>query len=95
MLAIAPDAQPLTLDAARETTIATPTLAWEKGGGRQILEGPEFLAGKKGQLFLIYSGSACWDDNYSLGMLTAPAGGRPAEGRIVGKVTAARVPAFD
>ena len=77
VLAIAPMKNPWTLDAVREITIATPTLAWEKGGGRQILEGPEFLAGKKGQLFLVYSASACWDDNYSLGMLTAQPGADP------------------
>jgi GH43 family beta-xylosidase len=71
VLAIAPLTNPWTLDASKETIIATPTLGWEKGGGRQILEGPEFLAGKKGRLFLVYSASACWDDNYSLGMLTA------------------------
>jgi len=77
VLAIAPLRNPWTLDATRETIIATPTLAWEKGGGRQILEGPEFLAGKQGQLFLVYSASACWDDNYSLGMLTARPGADP------------------
>ncbi len=77
VLAIAPLTNPWTLDAARETIIARPTLAWEKGGGRQILEGPEFLAGKKGQLFIVYSASACWDDNYSLGLLTARPGADP------------------
>jgi GH43 family beta-xylosidase len=71
VLAIAPMQNPWTLAAGQEATIATPTLAWEKGGGRQILEGPEFLAGKQGQLFIVYSASACWDDNYALGMLTA------------------------
>lgn len=74
VLAIAPMQNPWTLQAGKEATIATPTFAWEKGGGRQILEGPEFLPGKKGQLFLVYSASACWDDNYSLGMLTATKG---------------------
>jgi len=77
VLAIAPMTNPWTIEAAKETTIAAPTLDWEKGGGRQILEGPEFLAGKKGQLFLVYSASACWDDNYSLGMLTAQPGADP------------------
>jgi GH43 family beta-xylosidase len=77
VLAIAPLTNPWTIDAAHETIIARPTLAWEKGGGRQILEGPEFLAGKKGQLFIVYSASACWDDNYSLGMLTARPGADP------------------
>ena len=74
VLAIAPMQNPWTLQAGKEITIAKPTLDWEKGGGRQIMEGPEFLSGKKGQLFLVYSASACWDDNYSLGMLTARKG---------------------
>jgi GH43 family beta-xylosidase len=51
--------------------IARPTFNWEKFGGREILEGPQFLKGRKGQLFIIYSASACWDDNYALGMLEA------------------------
>lgn len=74
VLAIAPLRNPWTIDAARETIIARPTSTWEKGGGRQILEGPEFLAGPKGQLFIVYSGSACWDDNYALGLLMARPG---------------------
>ncbi|GAB3586013.1 glycoside hydrolase family 43 protein [Hymenobacter daeguensis] len=77
VLAIAPLRNPWTIDSTRETIIARPTFAWEKGGGRQILEGPEFLAGRKGQLFIVYSASACWDDNYSLGMLTARSGTDP------------------
>jgi GH43 family beta-xylosidase len=77
VLAIAPLRNPWTLDTARETIIAAPTLAWEKGGGRQILEGPEFLAGRQRQLFIVYSASACWDDNYALGMLTARPGTDP------------------
>jgi len=71
VLCLAPLQNPWTLKADQEVTIAMPTFAWEKGGGRQILEGPEFLRGKKGQVFIVYSASACWDDNYSLGMLTA------------------------
>ncbi len=54
-----------------EAEIAKPTYPWEKHQDRQILEGPQFLPGKNGDVFLIYSASACWDDNYSLGMLTA------------------------
>jgi len=75
VLAIAPMQNPWTLQANKEAVIAIPTYDWEKGGGRQILEGPEFLSGPKGQLFVVYSASACWDDNYSLGMLTAAKGG--------------------
>lgn len=63
---------PWTLS-AKQVEIGAPTFTWEKLGGRQILEGPQFLKGKKNQIFLVYSASACWDDNYSLGMLTASA----------------------
>ena len=74
VLCLAPMQNPWTIDAGREVVIATPTYAWEKGGGRQILEGPEYLAGRRGQALIVYSASACWDDNYSLGMLTAAPG---------------------
>lgn len=79
VLAIAPLTNPWTLDASREAIIARPSYAWEKGGGRQIEEGPEFLQGKKGQLCVVYSASACWDDNYCLGMLTAAPGADPLQ----------------
>ncbi|RRB02872.1 glycoside hydrolase family 43 protein [Larkinella rosea] len=55
----------------KQVELARPTLSWEKYDGREICEGPQFLKGKRGKLFIIYSASACWDDNYSLGMLTA------------------------
>ncbi|WP_220463980.1 glycoside hydrolase family 43 protein [Adhaeribacter radiodurans] len=56
---------------AKQVEIAKPTFAWEKFNDREILEGPQFLKGKKGTVHIIYSASACWDDNYALGMLTA------------------------
>lgn len=59
---------------AQQVDIARPTYAWEKQGGRQILEAPEFLPGKDGRRFLVYAASACWSDDYALGMLTAAAG---------------------
>lgn len=55
----------------KQVGIARPTYKWEKYGGRQIVEAPQFLAGPKDKLFIIYSASACWSDKYSLGMLTA------------------------
>ncbi|MDF7813939.1 glycoside hydrolase family 43 protein [Hymenobacter sp. YC55] len=88
VLAIAPMQTPWALAAGKEVIIAQPTLAWEKGGGRQILEGPEFLAGQQGQLLVIYSASACWDDNYCLGMLTAPKGSDPLNPASWTKATA-------
>ncbi|UYY58743.1 family 43 glycosylhydrolase [Sphingomonas sp. S2-65] len=75
-LAISAMANPWTLQGA-ETIIARPDQAWERQGGRQILEGPEFLQGPKGDLFLSYSGSACWSDDYAIGLLHAQAGSDP------------------
>ncbi|MEO9003337.1 MAG: glycoside hydrolase family 43 protein [Ginsengibacter sp.] len=59
--------------------ISEPFYDWEKNGDLNnpndvahvnVNEGPEIL--KHGnQLFLVYSASACWTDNYTLGMLTA------------------------
>jgi len=72
-LVIARMRDPWTL-AAPEVDIAAPTFAWEMQGGRKILEAPEFLAGPGGKVFLTYSASACWSDDYSIGMLSADAG---------------------
>jgi GH43 family beta-xylosidase len=80
-LAIVEMANPWTLKGP-ETLIAQPDQAWERQGGRQILEGPEFLPGPKGQLFLSYSGSACWSDDYAIGLLSAPAGADPLDARV-------------
>ncbi|MEG3086775.1 glycoside hydrolase family 43 protein [Sphingomonas sp. PB4P5] len=80
VLAIAEMADPWTLSGA-ETIIARPDFAWERQGGRQILEGPEFLRGPKGDLFLTYSASACWSDDYAIGQLHAPAGSDPLDAR--------------
>lgn len=79
-LAIIAMANPWTLQGA-ETIIARPDQAWERQGGRQILEGPEFLEGPKGDLFLSYSGSACWSDDYAIGLLHARAGSDPLDAR--------------
>lgn len=77
-LAIAPMENPWTL-AGVERVIARPDLPWERQGGRQIVEGPEFLPGRNGDLFLTYSASACWSDDYSLGLLHAPPGADPLD----------------
>lgn len=78
VLSIARMTNPWTLTGA-EVTLARPDLPWERQGGRQILEGPEFLLGPKGDLFLSYSASACWSDDYSLGLLSAPPGSDPMD----------------
>lgn len=75
-LSIARMENPWTLT-GQESVITRPDRPWERQGGRQIVEGPEFLLGPKGDLFLTYSASACWSDDYSLGLLHAPAGSDP------------------
>jgi GH43 family beta-xylosidase len=72
-LVIAPMVNPWTLGSP-QVDIAAPTYAWEKQGGRKILEGPEFLPGPDGKVFLSYSASACWSDDYALGLLQADGG---------------------
>lgn len=73
-LAIARMANPWTL-AGAETVIAQPDKPWEDRGGRRILEGPQFLKGPAGRLFMSYSAGACWSDDYALGLLEAKRGG--------------------
>lgn len=70
VLCIAEMINPWTIR-AKQPELAFPKYEWEKQGGRQILEGPQMLKGPKDKLFIIYSASACWADEYSLGMLTA------------------------
>lgn len=52
--------------------LTKPEYEWEQQGGMAINEGPCFLK-RYGKVFLIYSASTCWSDDYSLGMLCAPA----------------------
>lgn len=51
--------------------LSKPEFEWEKQGGMAINEGPCFL-NRNGRVFLIYSASTCWSDDYALGMLSAP-----------------------
>lgn len=66
---IARMSNPWTISGPR-VMISTPTEAWEKiGGTPTINEGPEILK-KNGKIFIIYSASGSWSDDYTLGMLT-------------------------
>lgn len=49
--------------------ISKPEYDWEMQGGMAINEGPVMLK-RNGKLFLVYSASTTWSDDYSLGMLT-------------------------
>lgn len=77
-LEIAPMADPAALGGP-EVEIARPTQAWAQFGGRKILEGPEFLLGPTGRMFISFSASACWADEYALGLLFARVGADPLD----------------
>lgn len=76
VLAISEMSSPWSL-VGPEVILARPDLVWERQGGRQILEGPQFLLGPSGDIFLSYSASACWSDDYALGLLRARPGSDP------------------
>jgi GH43 family beta-xylosidase len=57
--------------------ISTPTFNWETIGNPDVNEGPEIIKNSGGKVFLTYSASGCWNDDYSLGLLTLKDGGNP------------------
>ena len=73
---IAQMANPWTLTGSR-TLLSTPTLSWETQGDPDVNEGPEILKNPAGKVFMVYSASGCWTDDYGLGMLTLKDGGNP------------------
>jgi GH43 family beta-xylosidase len=53
--------------------LSKPTLDWEKVGGTPAInEAPQFLT-RDNKVFIVYSASGCWTDDYTLGILTANA----------------------
>jgi GH43 family beta-xylosidase len=72
---------PYTIDSAR-TVLSYPRYPWEHVGDLldrpatphvEVNEGPEILQ-HDGDIFLVYSGSACWTDYYALGVVRARSG---------------------
>ena len=57
--------------------ISAPAYEWEMIGAPDVNEGPEAIQNKNGRLFITYSASGCWTDDYSLGLLTLKEGGDP------------------
>lgn len=60
--------------------ISKPDHDWERVGslpGGGVNEGPEILVNKYGRVFLIYSASTCFTNNYSLGMIALRENGDP------------------
>ncbi len=59
--------------AGQRRLLTKPEYAWElKGVTPTINEAPQFIAHDRA-LYIIYSASGCWTDDYALGMLTADA----------------------
>lgn len=65
---------PWTLETSR-SLISSPQYSWEMNSA--VNEGPEVLMNPAGRVFLVYSASGCWTDDYALGMLTLKDGGDP------------------
>jgi len=75
---IAKMTNPYTVDGDR-ILLSKPENEWEvKGGTPAINEAPQYLA-RGDKLFIIYSASGCWTDDYSLGMLSADAAADPLD----------------
>lgn len=55
-----------------EICLTEPRLDWERRGGMPINEGPAILQ-RNGRIFVVYSASTTWSEDYCLGMLTARA----------------------
>jgi len=73
-LYIARMTNPWTL-AGERVMLSEPVYSWERNG--LVNEGPQILKNSSGRVFLVYSGSGCWTDDYALGMLTLKEGGNP------------------
>lgn len=68
---------PWTLGSSR-SLISSPQYSWETSGSPPAVnEGPEILKNPAGKIFLIFSASGCWTDDYSLGMMTLSDNGDP------------------
>lgn len=75
-LYIAKMTNPWTTEGAR-VRLSKPELPWELSGSPPgVNEGPQMLT-HNGKVFVVYSASGCWTDNYTLGLLTAAAGSDP------------------
>ncbi len=75
-LYIAKMLNPWTIEGER-VMISSPTYNWETIGSPDVNEGPGVLKNSSGKVFLTYSASGCWNDDYSIGLLTLKDGGDP------------------
>lgn len=56
--------------------LTKPDLNWERAGG-PVNEAPQVLKNASGEVFMVYSASGCWTDDYALGMLALKENGDP------------------
>ncbi|HMH23897.1 MAG TPA: family 43 glycosylhydrolase [Puia sp.] len=77
---------PWTIEGGR-SLISSPIFGWEQKGDLHhagdpphidVNEGPQALL-HKDKLFIVYSASACWTDDYALGLLTFTGGDDPTD----------------
>jgi GH43 family beta-xylosidase len=73
---IAKMSNPWTIEGDR-VLLSAPTYDWEKIGTPDVNEAPQILKNNAGRIFMTYSASGCWTDDYSLGLLTLKDGGNP------------------
>lgn len=74
------------------TLISSPQYSWETvGAPPAVNEAPEILKNSLGKVFLIYSASGCWTDDYALGMLSLNSSGNPL---IASEWTKSAIPVF-
>lgn len=57
------------------TLLSQPELGWETNG--PVNEGATALINPQGRVFLTYSASGCWTDDYAVGLLSLKEGGDP------------------
>lgn len=67
-LYIAPMSNPWSIGGER-VCISAPEYVWERVGTPYVNEGPQVLK-RDGQIYIIYSASGSWTDDYCLGQLT-------------------------
>ncbi len=65
---------PWTLEGS-VTLLSKPEFLWETNGA--VNEGPEIIKNPQGKIFLVYSASGCWTDEYGLGLLSLKDNGDP------------------
>ncbi len=73
---IAKMSNPWTIEGER-VLLSTPTFNWETIGNPDVNEGPEVIKNSAGRVFMTFSASGCWNDDYALGLLTLKDGGNP------------------